>query len=140
MSHNDPYASYNFVVDGVSVAAFAEVSGLEVEIEQIEYRDGNEPTAGVRKLPGLAKFANIILKRGVTSTSELQDWMQEVMDGTLNRRDISIVLLNQARDEVARWNIVRAWPCKWEGPSLNAKASEIAFETVEICHEGLRRA
>ena len=65
MTH-DPYASYSFLVEGINVASFAEVSGLEVEIETIEYREGNDPTAGVRKLPGLTKFANIVLKRGVT--------------------------------------------------------------------------
>ncbi|MCZ6574454.1 MAG: phage tail protein [Planctomycetota bacterium] len=141
MSAHDPYASYNFLVEvsGITAAGFAEVSGLEVEIESIEYREGNSPTTGVRKFPGLAKFANIVLKRGVAG-AELWEWMQNILDGNIDRRSGSIILLNQARDEVARWNFFEGWPCKWEGPSLSATKSGIAFETVEICHERLLRA
>jgi phage tail-like protein len=136
---DDPYKSFNFRVeiDGVALAAFSEVSGLESETEVIEYRTGSESSA-VRKLPGLTKHANIVLRRGVTQDAELWNWRKTVEDGQVDRRSGSIVLLADDRSEVVRWNFVDGWISKWVGPSLNAKANEVAIETIEIAHEGLR--
>ncbi|HEX8183320.1 MAG TPA: phage tail protein [Blastocatellia bacterium] len=140
----DPYAGYNFEVvvtgisdDGKSVkGSFAEVSGLEVSMDPIEYRNGSEDIT-VRKLPGLKKFTNITLKRGVTGDLAFWNWIVQGMNGTILRTEGSIILLNESRQEVMRWNFKRAWPCKFTGPGLNSKNNEIAMETVEICHEGL---
>ncbi|GAB4160080.1 MAG: phage tail protein [Candidatus Promineifilaceae bacterium] len=134
----DPYAQYNFLVeiDGVTRAGFTEVGGLTTEQDAIDYRDGNE-TATVRKLPGLRKYSNITLKRGFTQDKELWQWRKTTIDGLTERRSGSIVLLDEGRNEVLRWNFREGWIIKWEGPALKATANEIAIESLEIVHEGL---
>ena len=137
---DDPFKAFAFLVeiDGVARAAFSEVSGLESETAVIEYRTGGENL--VRKLPGLTKFGNIILRRGVTQDADLWNWRKSVVEGSIDRRNGSIVLLDDKRNEIVRWNFQSGWICKWEGPTLNAKANEVAIETIEIAHEGLERA
>ena len=141
---DDPYGCYNFQVevigvspDGASVkGSFSEVYGLEVEMDVIEYRNGSEDIT-VRKLPGLKKFTNITLKRGIIGDLTFWNWILAAMNGTVQRTDMFIILLDENRNPVMRWHFVRAWPCKWKGPVLNAKGKEVAIETLEICHEGM---
>jgi len=137
----DPYRSYNFVVeiDGVAQAGFMECTGLEAETEIIDYREGNEPNT-IRQLPGLTVYANIILRRGLTDSKELYDWRKSVISGDIVRKGGSIILLDDKRKEVARWSFVEGWPSRWSGPELNAIESEVAIEELEICHEGFERA
>ena len=137
---DDPYKAFNFLVeiDGVAVAAFSEVSGLESETEVIEYRTGGEINS-VRKLPGLTKHPNLVLRRGVTQDAELWNWRRTVVEGRVERRNGSIVLLDDDRSPVVRWNFRQGWISKWSGPALNAKGNEVAIETIEIAHEGLTR-
>jgi phage tail-like protein len=138
---NDPYKAFNFLVEieGIAQAAFSEVSGLESETAVIEYRAGGEKVNSARKLPGLTKFGNIILRRGVTQDAELWNWRKSIVDGDIDRRNGTIVLLDDKRNEVMRWNFRNGWICRWEGPTLNARANEVAIETIEIAHEGLER-
>jgi phage tail-like protein len=117
-------------------AGFAEVSGLAVEVAAIEYREGGDKT-GIRKLPGLAKYPNVTLKRGVTNDLTLWNWMRSVLDGNVIRANGHIQLLNARREPVRTWRLRNAWPAKYVGPTLNAAATEVAIETLEICHEGL---
>ena len=112
------------------------MSGLESETAVIEYRTGADP-ATVRKLPGLTKYANIVLKRGLTKDTSLWTWRQELVQGKIERRSGTIMLLDEARSVVLRWRFVEGWPARLEGPTLNAQANEIAIETLEIAHEGL---
>jgi phage tail-like protein len=141
---DDPYAGHNFEIlitgisdDGTAVkGSFSEVSGLEVAQDPIDYRTGSEDIR-VRKIPGLKKFTNITLKRGIIADLAFWNWIVEGMNGLVHRTEGSIVLLDENRREVMRWSFKRAWPCKWSGPGLNAKNNEIAMETLEICHEGL---
>jgi len=137
-NRNDPFGAFNFLVeiDGVTTTSFSEVSGLDAEIEPIEYRTGDEDTT-VRKIPGLRKYSNITLKRGFTTDLSLWNWMKQGLGGKVMRANMSITLLDGARQPVLRWNVREAWPCKWEGPDLNAKGNDIAIETLEICHEGI---
>jgi phage tail-like protein len=137
---DDPYKAFNFLVeiDGITVAAFSEVSGLESETDVIEYRVGGD-TNTVRKLPGLTRYANIVLRRGVTQDAELWNWRRTVEEGAVDRRNGSIVLLDDDRTPVLRWNFFRGWISKWVGPTLNAKGNDVAIETLEIAHEGLTR-
>jgi phage tail-like protein len=136
---NDPYGNFNFLVeiDGVTKAAFTEVSGLDVEVDVIDYRTGGDTSLSVRKLPGLVKYSNIVLKRGITLDHSLWDWMKKVVEGVVQRTSMTIVLLDDQRQPVLRWKIKQAWPVKWTGPALNAKTSEVAIESLEITHEGL---
>jgi phage tail-like protein len=135
---NDPYGAFNFTVeiDGVTVAGFSEVSGLTSETDIVEYRTGGEDIRN-RKLPGLKKFTNVVLKRGFTATDELWQWRKTVMDGETARQSGTIVLRNEARDPAIKWTFREGWPSKWEGPAFNAKTSEVAIETLEIACEAL---
>src|SRR5687768_15143916 len=139
----DPYAAHNFeiTIDGVSdgnsaTGAFAEVSGLEVTIDPIEYRNGTDDVT-VRKRQGLKKFTNITAKRGLIGNLDFWNWVVRAMAGGVDRRDGHVALLDEDKREVMRWNFKNAWPSKWTGPGLNAKNNEISMETLEICHEGL---
>lgn len=142
---DDPYSAFNFLVaidnfegpEDPIRAGFSECSGLTMETDPIEYRNGNEDIT-VRKLPGLRKFPNITLKRGMTDNSDLLTWRKEVMEGKTVRRSGTITLLDEARNPALKWTFEQGWPSKLEGPTLNAKNNEVAIETLEICHENLK--
>jgi phage tail-like protein len=141
---DDPYAAYNFQVivtnvsdDGVAATgAFNEVSGLELEIPPIEYRTGAENIT-VRKIPGLIKHTNITLKRGITGSMNFWSWIVEALNGKVRRTSGSIVMLDENRQEVMRWNFDRGWPTKYTGPSLSAGKNEIAMETLVLAVESI---
>lgn len=137
----DPFGSFNFLVeiDGIARAAFQECSGFDSAIDVVEHREGGENTT-LRKLPGLTKYSNITLKWGMTDDRDLYDWHRQAIQGNLERKNGSIVMLDRAGAEVARWNFVRAWPSKWTGPSLSAESTEVAIETLELTHEGVELA
>lgn len=139
-SRRDPLAAFNIRVeiDGVAVAAFTECSGLTAETDVIAYREGTDHR--VRYLPGLTKYDRLTLKRGLTLDRSLWDWHRAVVNGQVERRSGSIILLDDSRQEVARWTFHDGWPAKWEGPTLKAGGSDIAIETLEIVHEGLEWA
>ena len=137
----DPCGSFRFSVeiDGIVRAAFKECTGMDSTVDVKEYREGGENTT-VRKLPGLTKYSNIQLKWGMADDTDLYDWHREVVSGDFQRKNGSIVLFDRRGEEVARWNFVRAWPTKWDGPDLNAETSDIAIELIELAHEGVERA
>lgn len=140
-ARRDPYASYNFQleIDGITRAGFSECSGLNAETTPIEYREGNESLTA-RKLPGLIKYGNVTLKHGITQDLETYNWFKSVADGAVDRKQtMSVILLDEQRSEVVRWNLLQAWPCKYVAPDMKADGNEIAIESVEICHEGLER-
>jgi phage tail-like protein len=137
----DPYQAYRFriEIDGIQRAGFREASGLSAVNDIVEYRNGeDEPT--VRKLCGLTKYANIVLKGGMTDDESLINWKKTSVDGKTERKNGSIVLLDDAGDEKLRWNFRRAWVTGWSGPSFNAQSNEVAIESIEIAHEGLTKA
>jgi len=137
---NDPFGNYNFLVelDGITRAAFQECSGFDATIDVIEHREGGENTT-LRKLPGMTKYSNIVLKWGMTDDIELYQWHRQAVQGNLQRKNGSIVLLDRTGSEVARWNFFRAWPTKYDGPDLNAEGNDVAVETLELAHEGVER-
>lgn len=137
----DPYRSYRFLIelDGVDRGGFQECSGLDFTQDPVEYREGNEALTP-RKLPGLVKFSNISLKWGYTADQELWDWRKQAMEGTIERKNGSVVLLDDAGEEITRWNFREGWPTKWTGPSFNATSNEVAVMNLEIAHEGLEIA
>jgi phage tail-like protein len=140
-----PYPSYNFqlyvtgkVDDKQSVsAAFSEVSGLQVEVKVIEYRDGSDEPF-LRKGRGLSSYQNLTFKRGVTGHMEFWKWILQGMNRNVDRSPGGVVLLNEDRDAVMTWTFEDAWPTKYIGPTFNAKNNEIAMETLEIAVEQLR--
>jgi phage tail-like protein len=137
----DPYRNFNFLVEihGVTQAGFSDCSGFASTTDPIEYREGGENTT-VRKLPGMTKHTNITLKWGLTDSRELYDWYRSIVNGTIDRRNGSIIVLDNAGKEKIRWNFYQGWPTKWDGPDFTAKGNDVAIETLEIAHEGIERA
>ncbi|WP_153506519.1 phage tail protein [Cumulibacter manganitolerans] len=137
----DPYANFTFLVelDGITRAGFADASGFDTTIDVHEYREGGDNTT-MRKLPGMAKYSNITLKRGLTDDRELYDWMRSGALGTVERKSGSIVVMDLAGNEKVRWNFVNAWPTKWSAPEFSAKGNDVAIETFGLAHEGIERA
>jgi len=136
----DPFRGFNFKVeiDGISRNGFRECSGLDASTDAVDYREGTEKGNIARKLTGLNKHANIVLKWGTTDDHSLWDWRKTVIDGKTQRKNGSIVLMDETGEEKVRWNFVSGWPTKWTGPSMNATSNEVAIETLEIVHEGLQ--
>jgi len=140
-SRTDPFRGFNFLVeiDGITRAGFQEVGGLDASTDPVDYREGNDPNH-VRKLSGLNKYSPITLKYGITTDPEFWKWRETVIDGKTERKNGSIVLLDETGAEKIRWNFTNGWPTKWTGPSLNSTSTAVAIETVEITHEELKRA
>ncbi|WP_321289846.1 phage tail protein [uncultured Sunxiuqinia sp.] len=134
-----PIPKFHFQVEwGGTKLGFSEVSGLDVETEVIEYRDGNMPEYNKLKMPGMQKFSNITLKRGVfQKDNEFFDWWNTVKLNTIERRDIIISLLNEEHAPVLSWKIKNAWPVKVQSTDLKSDGNEVAIETLELAHEGL---
>lgn len=135
-----PYTKFRYSVeiDSSEVAGFSEASGFDASIDVVEYREGNMPTTPL-KVPGLKKYSNITLKKGVSATKELYDWMIAGVTGAVQRKTISIHIKDETDAVVASWQVINAWPCKYTAPDFNATASEIAIESLELAHEGLTR-
>jgi phage tail-like protein len=136
MARNDPYAQYNFIleIEGTTSAGFAEVGGLSMEQDIIEYREGSD-TATVRKLPGLRKYGNISLKRGYTQNRDLWNWRKTTIDGLTERKSGAVILRDEAGEPALRWEFREGWISKYEGPALKATANEASMESVEIAVE-----
>lgn len=135
----DPSGGFRFWVeiDGLFVGGFTEVSGLRSETEVEEYREGGVNTH-VHRFPKVTKYPSLVLKRGVTNSVELWNWYKDVAEGIVERKNGSVVLLDQAGDEIWRWNFFDSYPVKWIGPELKASRAEIAVEVLEIVHNGLK--
>jgi phage tail-like protein len=134
-----PIPAFHFRVDwGGASAAFSEVSGLTVETQVVEYRDGLSPIYSTIKMPGMQQNGNITLKRGIfKANNEFFDWWNQVALNTHERREITIALLDEGHEPVMVWKVANAWPIKVEGPSLNATGNEAAVESMELAHEGI---
>jgi phage tail-like protein len=135
----DHIGSYNFKVEieGVSVAAFQEVGGLEVTTQVIEFQDGDDITT--RKRPGRTSYSNIVLKRGYIASDELWEWMSNTIDGTVERKSGSVILADDTGSEIVRYNIFEAWPCRWKGFTLDGKGTDVAIEELELAVERVER-
>jgi phage tail-like protein len=133
----DPYRDFNFRVeiDNATVAGFRECSGLTFNTDPVEYREGTDIPLHPRKLMGLRKFANIVLKRGFTDNKEMWTWYRNILNGVPDRRNGSIVLQDEQHNDVLRWNFDNSWICKWEGPMFNATSNDVAIESIELCVE-----
>jgi phage tail-like protein len=117
---------------------FSEVTGLNIEIQPIEYRHGLSPEYSPTKMPGLKKFGNITLKRGVfKGDNKYHDWLNTTKLNNIERRDITISLLDEEHAPVMVWKVNNAWPTKITSPDLKATGNEVAIEQLEIAHEGI---
>ena len=138
----DPFRGYNFRVelDNTSVASFRECSGLSMNTDPVDYREGTDGPLSVRKLTGLSKFSNLTFKRGFTQNEDLWNWYKNILNGVTDRRNGAVVLQDEQHNDVLRWNFSNAWICKWEGATMNATSNDVAIETMEICPERVELA
>ena len=134
-----PLSKFYFEVDwGGTQIGFNEISGLDIEVEPIEYRQGASPEFSKIKMPGMKKFSNITLKRGsFKGDNEYFEWVQSIKLNTVERRNITISLLDEAGAPVITWKVNKAFPIKLQSTDLKAEGNEVAIESIEIAHEGL---
>ncbi|NLE61581.1 MAG: phage tail protein [Planctomycetes bacterium] len=134
-----PLPKFHFQVDwGGNKIGFSEVTGLDAETEIIEYRDGASREYNKLKMPGMQKFPNIVLKRGVfAGDDEFYEWWNSVKLNKIERRDVTISLLNENHEPVMVWKVKNAWPTKITSTDLKADANETAVWSLELAHEGL---
>ncbi len=136
---NYPVPKFHFQVEwGGAKIGFTEVTGLEVSTDVIEYRDGSSPEYHKIKMPGMQKFSNITMKRGIfKGDNDYFKWWNTVALNTIERRDLIVSLLNENHEPVVVWKIKQAWPVKVQSTDLKADGNEVAIESIEIAHEGL---
>ena len=134
-----PLPKFHFEVEwGGNKIGFTEVSGLDITTEVIEYRDGASPEYSKIKMPGQRKFSNITLKRGTfAGDNEFYNWFNTVTLNKIERRDLTISLLNEKHEPVVVWKVKNAWPTKITPTDLKSDGNEVAIETLELAHEGL---
>ncbi len=145
---DNPYSAFNYIVslggaqgdgsEGTIIGGFSDVSGIGLEVNYSEYRNGNEKFNTVRKISNTHKVDDVTLKRGLVGSDDLFAWIKTVRDGTAERRQITITLLDEARQAVATWVLRNAQPKKWTGPTLAAKGGgEVAMEELSLVAEGI---
>ncbi len=118
--------------------SFQEVSGLDVQSEEIKYRHGNSPVFSVIKMPGMKKFGNITMKKGVfKGDNKFWDWLNQIKLNTIKRVPVTISLLDEAGKDTMVWTLTNAWPTKISSTDLKSEGNEVAIESIEIVHEGL---
>jgi len=142
MSRVDPWRNYRYriEIDSIQQAGFSEFTNSKPEVDVVEYREGVDPPSP-RKLSGMAKYSNITLKWGITNSMDLYKWFKQVINGDVlgARKNISIIMLDEAGNDSARWDCTSCWPSKYEAPDGNASGNEVAIESLEIvCEEVIR--
>jgi phage tail-like protein len=131
-------AGFRVEIDGAAVDGLKTVSGLESEVEVVEYRNGDDPIT--HKRPGAVKYKNIVLKRGLSKSDKLAQWFDEIRKGSTERKSGSVIYLDRAGAEVLRYNFFEAWPCRWSAPELDADVKDVQLlETISICVERVDR-
>jgi phage tail-like protein len=144
----NPYGAFNFMVslggatgdggEGTIIGGFSDASGLGMDVNYSEYRNGNEMFNTARKIPNTHKVDDVTLKRGLVGSTDLYEWVKTVRDGTADPRSVTITLLDEARSAVATWRLRNAQPKKWSGPTLTAKGGgEVSMEELTLVHEGV---
>jgi phage tail-like protein len=137
----DPFRAYNFklVIQGVTVGHFVKCSGLGVRIDAIRYREGGGNV--VHQIPGQVIIDPVTLEYGLTSSTELWTWFMTGVQGKIERRNVSILMLDPDDiTEVLRWDLINAWPSEWRGAPLDAMAREVAVESLSLVCESIQRA
>ncbi|MDP8567981.1 phage tail protein [Methylophilus aquaticus] len=134
-----PLPKFSFQVTwGSQVAVFQEVSGLDMEAPVIEYRRGDNPAFSTIKMPGVKKYGNITMKKGIfKSDPKLWDWFNQIKMNTTKRVTVTISLLDEAGKPTMIWTLANAWPTKISGTDLKAEGNEVVIESIEVAHEGL---
>jgi len=137
----DPYAGFNFrmEIDGIEVAGFKEISGLEMETEVIEYAEGDDVNTKIKKIPGRTKFAEVTCKRGIVEGVELWEWCDSINDypREIERKAITINLLDNEGEPQKTYTLFETWPKKYATGQLDAGGDELAMEEVVFVFENM---
>lgn len=139
---NDPYRAYNFklIIQGVTEGHFTECTGIGVKVQVIKYREGGNSQV-IHSIPGPVEYADITLRYGLTASRELWEWLMTAVNGKVQRKNVSIVLLDSdGITEVMRWDLLNSWISEWRGTILNAMHREVAIESLTLVYETLQRA
>ena len=140
MRDSDPYVGFLYRVEilGLQVGGFSQITGLDREVQTEDFREGglNDYT---HKLATVTKYQNLSLKRGIADATELWQWHQDVVNGKIERRQISIVLTDALGQQKWRWIFADAYPVKWSGSELNASTNAVFVESVDFVHNGIKR-
>jgi phage tail-like protein len=141
MPRPNPYKNFRFLVeiDGITQAGFSDCSGFGSNVEVIEYREGGD-AATVYKLPGKSSYPDIMLKWGISDSRDLYDWHLSAITGSVERKNGSIIVLDDGGQEKVRWNFFSAWPSKYDGPDFTAKGNDVAIDSLTLSCERLERA
>jgi phage tail-like protein len=136
-----PMPKFRFEVDfgtQLKKIAFQEVSGMDKEVQVIEYRASNSALFSTIKMPGIAKYGNVTMKRGIfVNDNSFWAWMDEIKMNTIARRTVLIKLLDEGGGVTMQWQLNNAWPTKITGTDLKSDGNEVAVDTIEIAHEQL---
>jgi len=138
----DPYRNFNFKLEiqGVVEGHFTGVAGLGARIQPIRYREGGTSQV-VRAIPGQVEYAEVTLSYGLTRSHELWDWFTRGVEGAVERRNVSVIVLDpKGVDEALRWNLINAWPSEWSGAPLDALGREVAIEQLKLVFDSMNRA
>ncbi|MDW3211153.1 MAG: phage tail protein [Reichenbachiella sp.] len=137
-----PMPKFRFSVDWGTIKqniAFQEVSGLEAETQVIEYRASNSTLFSTIKMPGIAKYGNVTMKRGIfVKDNSFWSWYSQIKMNTIKRQTVTIKLLDENGKPTMTWTLKNAWPTKITGTDLKSDGNEVAVDTIEIAHEGLK--
>lgn len=129
---------YKVEIDGLKAGGFSEVTGFDAPVDVMEYRE-DDMVQTPMKIPSLKKYGNITLKQGLADSVVFYEWIAEGVSGAVQRKTITITLLDEEETPAASWQVINAWPTKYTASDFNATSSEVAIETLEIAHEGMTR-
>ncbi len=140
-TNNYPLTGFHFSVkwsDSDENISFSEVSGLGVSTTVIEYREGSNKDYSTYKMPGIRKFDDVTLKRGSMATDNgFFEWFNSIRNNTVERRDITIMLLNEEHEPVITWSLSNAFPVKYTPGTLSAKDNTVLIEEVKLTYENM---
>ncbi len=137
----EPFRAYHFmlVINGVTEGRFTECSGMAARVHTIKYREAGENQI-VHTMPGPVEYSDVVLRYGLSTSRELWDWFLQSVNGTADRKNVSIVMLDYSgTQEAIRWNLIDAWPAEWRGAPLDALQQEVAIETLRLVYNRLER-
>ena len=135
-----PKFYFSVDIDDLTDLPFLEVSGLEVEADNISYRHGNDPSFGTIQIPGVKKSGNLILKKGVFANEDLyQSLISKIALNTYKRMTVVIRLLDENAEPRITWQINNAFPLKYSSTDMNSESSEAAIESIEFSHQGIQQ-